>query len=215
MSQIIKGEEIGVFEVTAMSLGKSKKDNRDGVKSRFIAMTLKDEETLGGGAVRDLLFEEDLGTDYINTLALYCKKKDDGNYVTDTKGGFVIDIVAIQKSDGELEKRIAQKLLRRVGGMIESYKFDCPRYSNNADGSRTKDKNGNDVIKDEIQVFTQLKFMVPNAEGGFDKSYFKGMSPKEKGERIVSQFFKEPVAKITPVSTEAANEDGTDEQTPF
>ena len=197
MNVIIKAEEIGVFEVTAMSLSMSKKTNRDGIKTRFLAMTLKDEESLGGDAVRDVMFEENLGTEYFDTIANYRKKDANGNDVKDPKGGYVIDLTAIRKSDGELEQKITKKLLRRVGGGIEEYKFDCPRYSNDVDGNRTKDAAQRDVVKSSIMVFTQMKQMIPNGQGGFDKSYFKGMSPKEKGERLVERFFKEPVVAIT------------------
>ena len=178
-------------------------------------MTLKDEDTLGGDAVRDVLFEEDLGTDYINCLANYRKKTEDGNDVKDPKGGYVIDLSAIRNASGDLEQRITKKLLRRVGGMIENYKFDVPRYANNADGTRTLDGNNRPVIKNGVMVFTQLKFMIPNAAGGYDKSYYKGMSPEEKGERIVSQFFREPVAQITTAPSQSKAEEENMEETPF
>lgn len=220
MSVIIKAEEIGVFEVTAMSLGMAKKENRDGIKSRFLAMTLKDEESLGGDAVRDVMFEENLGAEYFDVIANYRKKDANGNDVRDTKGGYVIDLAAIRKADGDLEQRITKKLLRRVGGGIEEFKFDVPRYSNDIDGNRTKDAGGRDVVKSSIMVFTQMKQMIPNANGGFDKTYFKGMSPQEKGERLIQRFFKEPVVQIaaptttgnttTPVINQAP-----EEETPF
>lgn len=195
MSTIIKAEEIGVFEVTSMSLAMAKKENRDGIKSRFLAMTLKDEESLGGDAVRDVMFEENLGAEYFDVIANYRKKNESGADVKDAKGGYVIDLAAIRKSDGDIEKRITAKLLRRVGGGIEKYNFDCPRYSNDIDGSRTKDAAGNDVVRSSMYVFTQCKQMIPTANGGFEKTYFKGMSPEEKGERLIQRFFKEPVNK--------------------
>ena len=103
---------------------------------------------------------------------------------------------------------------------IEEFKFDVPRYSNDIDGNRTKDAGGRDVVKSSIMVFTQMKQMIPNANGGFDKTYFKGMSPQEKGERLIQRFFKEPVVQIaaptttgnttTPVINQAP-----EEETPF
>lgn len=45
MGQLIKGSELGAYKTIAMSIGVASKENRNGVKSRFLVLVVRDEDS--------------------------------------------------------------------------------------------------------------------------------------------------------------------------
>lgn len=202
MSERILGKDLSVYKAVAISLGESKNVNRDNVKSRFVAITLKDTTSIGAKKVSHILFEDEIGTAAFEELMLCRQLGADNKPLLDQHQGYVVNTILMKEriverkkkdEDGE-DQLMLDTLLRWEGGMTMPYKFpDGARYANNADGQRTTDKDNNPVIKSEIEVFVQVKFAIVKEDGTMDYTFVSGMNPNTRGERLMRTFFKTPV----------------------
>lgn len=211
MGTIIKGSDISTYETTAMTMAVAKKENRNGVKAKFLILMAKDEESGLASATRIPLFEEDLGEAIFAALSPYRLMDKDNKLIQDAKGGYPIDLAALttaMEADKNLNKMFS-KLLVLGGGMMEDYDLGGEYYANDIDGNRIKDGRGNDVIKSTISVFVQVKHYIPTADGGLKPVYFAGWGLHERGSRLKAQFYRERVAGAPTPPSEKAGENGT------
>lgn len=211
------GKEISVYKTTSICLGQAKKENRQGVKSRFVALTLKDRLSIGAKPVTHYLFEDEIGTAAYEELCACRIVGDDNKLLKDPRGYYVVDAVAVKANsvkrkqedeDGE-DPLMLDTLLRWEGGMTQTYKFpDGMRYANDAEGKRTLDKHGNPVIKSSVDVFVVVREEVLRPDGTKDYEYISGMSLNARGERMMNTFFTERVKETPTLEREAT--DGVD-----
>lgn len=223
MNERILGKELSTYKATSISLGQSKNDNSDGIKSRFVALTLKDKYSIGAKPVRHVLFEDEVGTNAFEELMQCRSIGADGKPIVDPKNGYVVDTAMVAKrsaeriqEDANIKKMMQDddkpedplmldKLLKWEGGMTQPYKFPTgPRYGNDANGNPTKDKDGNQIVKSEIDVFVQVKDVVIKEDGTRDYTYVNGMNPSTRGERIMRTFFKKAATSTADVPIEEA-----------
>jgi hypothetical protein len=206
MSERILGKDLSTYKAIAISLGQSKNENNDGVKSRFVALTLKDKFSIGARKVSHILFEDEIGTEAFEELMQCRAIGADNKPILDQHQGYVVSAKLVKERSVERKKEdvdnedplMLDTLLTWEGGMTQIYKFpNGPRYGNNADGQATKDKDGNQIVKDSIEVFVQVKDVVIKEDGTRDYTYVSGMNPNTRGERLMRTFFKTPVANTT------------------
>lgn len=215
-NQIIRGIDLGSFEAIALSLGVSKNENRDGKKSRFAVFTYQDTYSGREAPVRDIQFEENLGTETFEKLKEYIKKDADNNEMKDSKGGRIVDIGAIYEAAkneaNRIEKRIIRTLIEVPGGMISPYKLHGERYANDVDGQPVMNKAGQRVKKSTIRVFVQIKQIRPGDDGKPVTDYVGGVSPEVRGQELEDRFYREAVPAVssnaeTPVNTDSNEDD--------
>lgn len=215
MGAIIKGADISTYITTGLTMCQAKKENRNGIKSKFLILLAKDEESGIAKPTRIPLFEEDLPAGIFEKLSPFRLQDKDGKPVQDAKGGYPVDMTALKAampSDDGLSEMISP-YLRLPGGMIEDYDMGADYYANDVDGKRTKDGRGNDVIKRTISVFVQVKHYLPTADGGLKPVYFAGFGLNERGSRMKAQFYREAVNKVVAPSEEAGEK--ASESDPF
>ena len=192
MSTIVKGSDMSNYVTLGMSLGVSKKQNRDGVTSKFVVFTAQDEDGGFAAPIRHIMFEDQMFQGAVDILKKYRMKDSEGNEVKDAKGGYPIDLKALKESE---DADRFKQYFRVPGGMIEYYtlkKGEC--YANDVDGNRIKDKQGKDVTKSVIPVFVQVKFYTVGANGEMIPHYANQMGLNEVGDRLERQFYREAVA---------------------
>lgn len=215
-NQIIKGEELGTFEAISVSLGVSKNENRDGKKSRFVVFMYQSTYSGGAKPVKDIQFEEDLGSNNYETLKKYVMKDADGNTMKDSKGGAIVDIDAIfdqaakDKKEGKersAEIRLRDLYLVKPGGMVEPFKLQGERYANDVDGKPVLNKRGERVKKQVIRVFVQVQNIRPGDDGKPVTQYVGGISPEVRGLELQDRFYREVVPTTAPAETAKETED--------
>lgn len=209
-SQIINGIELGSYEAIAVSLGVAKKENRDGKKSRFAVFTYQSTYSGRTKPVRDIIFEEDLGSDTMEKLREYVKKDDNNNAMKDSRGGAIVDIDKIlddADTGNRAAKRIKRLYLEVPGGMIVPYKLQGERYANDVDGQPVLDKQNQRVKKSVIRVFVQIQNIIPGDDGKPVTNYVGGVSPEVKGQELQDRFYRDVVPTQAPNPAEAASED--------
>ena len=197
MESIIRGEDLGSYEAIALSLGVSKNDNREGKKSRFAVFTYQDTYSGREKPVRDIIFEENLGTDTYELLKKYVKKDADDKPLRDNRNGAVVDIDAIRDAadaGGRAEKRVVRMYLDVPGGKIAPYQLHGERYANDVDGKPVLNKRNEKVKKSWIRVFVQIKSIIPGDDGKPVTNYVGGVSPEMKGAELEDRFYRVPVA---------------------
>lgn len=191
MGQLIKGSELGAYKTIAMSLGVASKENRNGVKSKFLVLVVRDEDSAAAKSKRILFWDEDV-PGLIDKIKVFASKTP--NPVTN---GYDIDINAMKAADNAAD---FADYLRFPGMLEEQYKLSKgPCYANDADGKRILDAVGNPVVRSTISVLTQVKFIMPDGS----MKYFSGMDPYSTGSRMESRFWREAV-NATSVQTEGA-----------
>ena len=226
MSERILGKDLSTYKAIAISLGQSTNENRSGVKARFVALTLKDRY-IGAKPASHILFEEEIGTAAFEELMQCRAIGEDNKPMLDQHKGYIVNAAMVAersaeriKKDAEIKKLMGDDdkpedplmlntLLKWEGGMTLPYKFPGgPRYGNNVDGTPTKDKDGNQIVKDTVDVFVQVKDVVIKEDGTRDYTFVNGMSPNVRGERIMRTFFKTPVTNqvAEPTAEEVAVE---------
>lgn len=208
MSNIVKGSDMSNYVTTGMSLGVAKKANRDGITAKFVVFTVQDEDGGFSGSVRHIMFEEDLFPGAIELLAKYRMLDNEGKPVVDAKGGYPINMEALE--NGEDAKRFG-RYLRVPGGMVMDYRLKKGKcYANDVDGQRVKDGRNQDVVKEVIPVFVQVKFFMVDENGKMTPNYANKMGLEERGDRLERQFYREPVNAVvvpqtgTPVNDTSA-----------
>lgn len=210
-NQIINGIELGSFEAISISLGKARNENRDGKKSRFAVFTYQSTYSGRVAPVRDIIFEENLGSLTFETLMSYRKKDAEGNDMKDSRGGYIVDVDAIyaaaEQPGNRTEKRIVKTLIEVPGGMIVPFKLQGERYANDVDGQPVLNKAGQRVKKQVIKVFVQVQNIVPGADGKPVTNYVGGISPEVRGLEMQERFYREVVPTAgTPVEETAPEE---------
>lgn len=205
MAQIIMGSIIGTYETTAITLGVSKNDNRDGVKAKFVILTVKDDYSAGARPKRLIFFEgETISAEEITILKKYRAQQ------PDAKGGYPINIQALKAVPEDW--KAMEKWFSWPGGNVEEYKLRkglC--YGNDIDGKPTTMKDGTQVITDTINVFTQVKFFTPEPDGSLKPHYVSGLGLEEQGRRMEDRFYKNAVNQAPVNDTQDA--DGGEEET--
>lgn len=205
MGQIITGAEISTYKTSGITISVAKKENRNGVKSKFIILQAKDKGSLISKASRIVLFEDELPAEIFDVLSKYRTLNKDGKPVQDARGGYPIDMKAFKASEDAEEY---EGLLTLDGGMVMDYDLGGAYYANDIDGNQTKDGRGNPVIKTTISVFVQVKNFIPTADGGLQPVFFAGMGLNDRGSRMKAQFYRTPVEQAV-APTEHAGESGT------
>jgi hypothetical protein len=208
MGNIITGAEISTYKTRAITVSVAKKENRNGVKARFIVLTAKDKGSMISKASRIPIFEDELGAEVFEILKKYMLLGADGKPVKDQSrrdsNGTVIDLKASDDAE-DLEG-----LLTLEGGMVMQYDLGGAYYANDINGEIVKDGRDQPVIKTSIPVFVQVKNMVPTENGGVAYNFYAGMGLEERGSRIKAQFYRTPVAKVV-APAEAAGEKADDQ----
>lgn len=214
-NQIIRGIDLGSFEAIALSLGVSKNENRDGKKSRFAVFTYQDTYSGREAPVRDIQFEENLGTETFEKLKEYIKKDADNNEMKDSRGGRIVDIGAIYEAAkneaNRIEKRIIRTLIEVPGGMISPYKLHGERYANDVDGQPVMNKAGQRVKKSTIRVFVQIKQIRPGDDGKPVTDYVGGVSPEVRGQELEDRFYREAVPTVSNAEAPVNNDNNEDD----
>lgn len=212
-NQIINGIELGSYEAIALSLGVAKKENRDGKKSRFAVFTYQSTYSGRAKPVRDIIFEDDMGSDTFEKLKEYVKKDADGNNMKDSRGGFIVDIDKLwdaAESGSRTEKRIKRLYLDVPGGMVVPYTLQGERYANDVNGQPVLDKQNQRVKKTVIRVFVQVERIIPGDDGKPQTIYVGGISPEVRGQEMQDRFYREIVVK-TPTTSPAESTSAEDE----
>jgi hypothetical protein len=205
-NQIINGIDLGSYEAIALSVGVSKKENRDGKKSRFAVFTYQSTYSGRTKPVRDIIFQEDLGSDTMEKLREYIKKDAQNNNMKDSRGGFIVDIDKIlDDADAGVRaaKRIKRLYLEVPGGMIVPYKLQGERYANDVDGQPVLNKQNQRVKKSVIRVFVQIQNIIPGEDGKPVTNYVGGVSPEVKGQELQDRFYRDVVPTQAPNPEEA------------
>lgn len=209
-NQIINGIDLGSYEAIALSLGKAKKENRDGKKSRFAVFTYQSTYSGRTKPVRDIIFEEDLGSDTMEKLKEYVKKDGENNEMKDSRGGLIVDIDKIlddADAGNRAAKRIKRLYLEVPGGMIVPYKLQGERYANDVDGQPVLNKQNQRVKKSVIRVFVQVQNIIPGEDGKPVTNYVGGVSPEVKGQELQDRFYRDVVPTQAPNPGEAATDE--------
>jgi len=190
---VIKGEEISNYITTAISLGQSKKPNRQGQLSEFAVFTINDESAMGTKG-RNIIVFNDEKPEVIERLKNYCEEK----IVNGEKRQMVNMNKLVTDLDAEpdlIKKRdVLYSMLEFKGGMVTNYKLRkglC--YMNDVNGNPVKDRHGKTITRDSVTIFVWIKNMVPNEQGGFTTNYYDGYSPWEQGQRMEDRFFEKAV----------------------
>lgn len=191
MGQLIKGSELGAYKTIAMSLGVASKENRNGVKSKFLVLVVRDEDSAAAKSKRIIFWDEDV-PGLIDKIKVFAS-----NTPNPVTKGYDIDMNAMKTADNAAD---FADYLRFPGMLEEQYKLSKgPCYANDADGKRILDAAGNPVVRSTISVLTQVKFIMPDGS----MKYFSGMDPYSTGSRMESRFWREAV-NATSVQTEGA-----------
>lgn len=197
MENIIPGAALSTFVTSAISVGQSKRQNRDNKLSQFAVLTLRDKGSRGSSPARHVFFDEDLGEGTCAALMRYRKVNATGQPEMDSKGGYLIDLAQIRAIPDENDGEDLKGLLNWPGGMVMPYKLKKgPCYANDIDGNITVDGAGEKVVKDTIDVFVQVKYATSSPNGGLEYHYFSGLGI-ERGSRIENRFFKNAVDGYT------------------
>lgn len=207
MGNIITGAEISTYKTRAITVSVAKKENRNGVKARFIVLTAKDKGSMISKASRIPIFEDELGAEAFEVLKKYVLLDADGKPVKDQSrrdsNGTVIDLKALKASDDADD---LEGLLTLEGGMVMQYDLGGAYYANDINGEIVKDGRDQPVVKTSIPVFVQVKNMVPTENGGVAYNFYAGMGLEERGSRIKAQFYRTPVAKVVAPAETAGGE---------
>lgn len=187
------GGRISTFTAQFISLGQARRENSNGVKSRYILLGLKNAKSFIGKVQKIMLFEgDDFAAETYDLLKKYSSPSQTH------EEGFDVNISAFKASE---EFRAAPDrwglLLNYPGGMTVEYKFSkglC--YANNVDGQPVTDKLGNYITKDRVSVFCQVDFYSTGANGETIAHYIEPYSPSTQGQRIESKFFTNAVHQM-------------------
>lgn len=183
MGQIINGAELGAYKTTAIQLGIAKKENRNGIKSKYVLLTLQDAKSRLAKPVRRVIFDDQLPGLH-EMLAKYAEN------TQDAQGMFPVNIKAFKSSEDFEEW---QDLMLFPGGTVLTYelrKGAC--YANDINGNRVMNRDNKPVIKKQISVFVQISQIIPDGNT-MRTIYVNGLSLEEEGQRMEDRFYKEAV----------------------
>ena len=185
MTSIIQGKELSLYKTVALTLGKSKRENREKKLSRFVVISMKDAYSPLSKTRRTIIFEDEW-PGLIETL----EKHVDESIVDTHEGGKVVSLADFIKSgDDKLFP-----ILEWPGMMPQVMplrKGMC--YANDVNGKFVEDKTGAKVTKDKITVMVQVKNIV---EGQDHPNYVDGWDPDTQLNNMESRFYRVPVVQI-------------------
>ena len=205
--QTFSAKEIGVFTVTAISLGTSKKPNpQTGKLANFVVLYYQDIACPTAGTKRRVLFDEDYPGLYANLKPFVIEgRKDDHE-------GEVVDVKAVRRSDlckltGDAfiddDIEVMRNLLRMEGAMrvmMPLKKGTC--IANDADGTVQTDKvTGKPRLVDAVEVFAQARTKTINDDGTITFDW--RLDPAKERDRIEARFYRNaaPATASAPVTT--------------
>lgn len=201
MSNIIRGEELSCWRTIGIAICQSKKENRDGVRSRYIILTVKDKKSIASKSKKVMLFEEDI-PGAIDKLKGFADEKTITTRTGTTKY-YQVDMARLKADEAGRPGGELYDYLEFPGGCVEEYEFQkgwC--YGNDDAGKRIKDVNQQDVKKDRISVFVQVDYKEPDGNGGFKTKYISGMGLYDVGPRLEARFWKDAVNPTAPTVTQ-------------
>ena len=185
MTSIIQGRELSLYKTVALTLGKSKKENREKKLSRFVVISMKDAYSPLSKTRRTIIFEDEW-PGLVEALENHVDKS-----IVDThEGGQVVSMASFKNSkDAELFP-----ILEWPGMMPQVMplrKGMC--YANDVNGTVIEDRTGAKVTKDKITVMVQVKNIV---EGQDHPNYVDGWDPDTQLNNMESRFYRIPVVQI-------------------
>ena len=185
MTSIIQGRDLSVYTTVGLTLGISKKENRDGKKSRFVVISMKDSYSRLSKTRRTIIFEDEW-PGLIDTLGKYVDKS-----IVDThEGGEVVSLAMFQKSE-DAKLFPIMEWPGMMPQVMPLRKGMC--YANDVNGNIVTDKTGARVTKDKITVMVQVKNIV---EGQDHPNYVDGWDPDTQLNNMESRFYRVPVVQI-------------------
>lgn len=185
MTSIIQGRDLSVYTTVGLTLGVSKKENRDGKKSRFVVISMKDSYSRLSKTRRTIIFEDEW-PGLIDTLGKYVDKS-----IVDThEGGEVVSLAMFQKSE-DAKLFPIMEWPGMMPQVMPLRKGMC--YANDVNGNIVTDKTGARVTKDKITVMVQVKNIV---EGQDHPNYVDGWDPDTQLNNMESRFYRVPVVQI-------------------
>lgn len=185
MTSIIQGRELSLYKTVALTLGVSKKENREKKLSRFVVISMKDAYSPLSKTRRTIIFEDEW-PGLIEAL----EKHVDENIKDTHEGGKVVSMADFIKSD---DKDLFP-ILEWPGMMPQVMplrKGMC--YANDVNGNIVEDKTGAKVTKDKITVMVQVKNIV---EGQDHPNYVDGWDPDTQLNNMESRFYRVPVVQM-------------------
>ena len=195
MANIIPGAQLSCYKTIAISLGQSKKENNNGVKSNFIVLSVKNKKSLLSGTRRIVLFDEDIPGAF-NALKAYASN------TPDAQGGYLVDLTKMKADTAVMAEW--EGLLEFPGGMVVEYplrKGLC--YQNDIDGKVGTEKNTNTpIMKDRVNVFVQVDFATVDENGRMSYVYIDRFGLSEQGQRMESRFYRNAVEQVTATNTD-------------
>ena len=201
--QRINGEELSNYVTKQILLGVAKKENNQGVKSRFMVLVVKNKKFRNTQPSRIIIWDDD-EPGLINIVA---------KYKTDKKtpeGYIIVDIRALKESDDADEM---DGYWEFPGMQMEQFhlrKGMC--YLNDVDGKRRMYKATNEpVMTDTVSVLTQVDYIIEN-DGKLEVHYAPKWDLNTRGEQMENAFYREAVNTTTIKPVEAPEE--TAESTP-
>ena len=185
MTSIIQGRDLSVYTTVGLTLGVSKKENRDGKKSRFVVISMKDSYSRLSKTRRTIIFEDEW-PGLIDTLGKYVDKS-----IVDThEGGEVVSLAMFQKSE-DAKLFPIMEWPGMMPQVMPLRKGMC--YANDVNGKFVEDKTGAKVTKDKITVMVQVKNIV---EGQDHPNYVDGWDPDTQLNNMESRFYRVPVVQM-------------------
>ena len=185
MTSIIQGRELSLYKTVALTIGVSKKENREKKLSRFVVISMKDAYSPLSKTRRTIIFEDE----WPGLIEALEKHVDES--IKDThEGGKVVSMADFIKSD---DKDLFP-ILEWPGMMPQVMplrKGMC--YANDVNGNIVEDKTGAKVTKDKITVMVQIKNIV---EGQDHPNYVDGWDPDTQLNNMESRFYRVPVVQM-------------------
>lgn len=185
MTSIIQGKELSLYKTVALTLGKSKRENREHKLSRFVVISMKDAYSPLSKTRRTIIFEDEW-PGLVETL----EKHVDNSIIDTHEGGQVVSMADFIKS----EDSKLFPILEWPGMMPQVMplrKGMC--YANDVNGKFVEDKTGAKITKDKITVMVQVKNIV---EGQDHPNYVDGWDPDTQLNNMESRFYRVPVVQI-------------------
>lgn len=185
MTSIIQGKELSLYKTVALTLGKSKRENREHKLSRFVVISMKDAYSPLSKTRRTIIFEDEWPG-----LVEALEKHVDNSIIDTHEGGQVVSMADFIKSD---DSKLFP-ILEWPGMMPQVMplrKGMC--YANDVNGKFVEDKTGAKVTKDKITVMVQVKNIV---EGQDHPNYVDGWDPDTQLNNMESRFYRVPVVQI-------------------
>lgn len=204
-NNVIPGAQLSCYKTIAISLGQSKKENNNGVKSNFIVLSVKNKKSLLSGTRRIVLFDEDIPGAF-DALKVFASN------TPDAQGGYLVDLAKMKADTAVMAEW--DGLLEFPGGMVVEYplrKGLC--YQNDINGNIVKEKGTNQpVMKDKVNVFVQVDFATVDENGKMSYVYIDRFGLSEQGQRMESRFYRNAVEQVSVANTDDAVIDTTSQE---